>query len=48
MAYPRKDRTYAVLVDAATGTPEVDGGMGTILAQIDPHGTFHAIAYASK
>ena len=48
MAYPRKDRTYAVFVDAATGTPEIDGGMGAILAQVDSAGKFHAIAYASK
>ena len=48
MAYPRKDRTYAVFVDAATGTPDIDGGMGAILAQIDSAGKFHSIAYASK
>ena len=37
-----------MLVDAATGTPDIDGGMGAILAQIDSSGKFHAIAYASK
>ena len=48
MAYPRQDRTYAVFVDASTGTPTTDGGMGAILAQIDSQGNYHAISYASK
>ena len=48
MAYPRGDRTYALIVDASTGTAEIEGGMGAILAQIDNKGVFHALSYASK
>ncbi len=48
MAYPRADRTYALIVDASTGTDSIEGGMGAILCQIDKHGKFHAISYASK
>jgi hypothetical protein len=35
MAYPRSDRTYALIVDASTGTDQVEGVMGAILCQID-------------
>ena len=48
MAYPRSDRTYALLVDAATGTSEKPGGIGAILTQIDDQNNFHAISYASR
>ena len=48
MAYPRSDRNFALIVDAATGTGEVTGGLGAILTQIDDKGTFHAISYASR
>ena len=48
MAYPRGDRTYALIVDASTGTAEIEGGMGAILAQIDGKGVFHALSYSSK
>ena len=48
MAYPRSDRTYALIVDASTGTDTIEGGMGAILCQIDKSGKFHAISYASK
>ncbi len=48
MAYPRADRTYALIVDASTGTSAIEGGMGAILCQIDKHGRFQAISYASK
>jgi hypothetical protein len=48
MAYPRADRTYALIVDASTGTNTIEGGMGAILCQIDKNGKFHAISYASK
>ena len=44
MAYPRGDRTYALIVDASTGTAEIEGGMGAILAQIDGKGVFHALS----
>ena len=42
MAYPRSDRTYALIVDASTGTDTVEGGMGAILTQIDKDVKFHA------
>jgi ribonuclease HI len=48
MAYPRADRTYALIVDASTGTNSIEGGMGAILCQIDKNGKFQAISYASK
>jgi hypothetical protein len=48
MAYPRSDRTYALIVDASTGTDQIEGGMGAILCQIDKHKKFHAISNASK
>jgi hypothetical protein len=48
MAYPRYDRTYALIVDASTGTDQKEGGMGAILCQIDKNGKFHALSYASK
>jgi hypothetical protein len=48
MAYPRSDRTYALIVDASTGTDSVKGGMGAILTQIDKEGKFDTISYASK
>jgi hypothetical protein len=28
MAYPRSDRTYALIVDASTGTDQIEGGHG--------------------
>ncbi len=31
MANTRSDRTYALIVDALTGTDTVEGGMGAIL-----------------
>jgi hypothetical protein len=48
MAYPRSDRTYALIADASTSTETVEGGVGAILTQIDKDGKFHAISYASK
>jgi hypothetical protein len=48
MAYPTSDRTYVLLVDAATGMADKPGGLGAILTQIDDKGVFHAIAYASR
>ena len=48
VAYPRKDRPYALIVDAATGGENNAGGMGAILCQQDKGGNFHVIAYASR
>jgi hypothetical protein len=31
MAFPRADRQYALITDAATGTSETPGGLGAIL-----------------
>jgi len=49
VAYPRKDRQYSLIVDAATGNNEnSEGGLGAILCQQDPQGNFNVIAYASR
>jgi hypothetical protein len=48
MAYPRADRTHALIEDASTGTETVEGGMGAILIQINKEGQFLAISHASK
>jgi len=48
VAYPRQSRPFSLIVDAATGTPSDDGGLGAILCQTDEHGEFHVIAYASR
>jgi hypothetical protein len=48
VAYPRKDRPYALIVDAATGRGTLEGGVGAILTQLDPQGNFNVIAYASR
>ena len=46
--YPRKDRPYALLVDAASGNDKNEGGLGAVLCQADPQGQLHVIAYASR
>jgi hypothetical protein len=33
MAFPRADRQYALITDAATGTADTAGGLGAILTQ---------------
>ncbi len=38
MAFPRSDRQYALITDAATGTADFSGGLGAILTQIDKDG----------
>ena len=48
VAYPRMDRQYALIVDAATGSESSEGGMGAILTQIDDKGNFHVISYGSR
>ena len=58
VAYPRKDRPYALIVDAALGTTvknaageisvKQPGGLGAILCQPDEQGNNHVIAYASR
>jgi hypothetical protein len=48
MAFPRLDRQYALITDAATGTAETPGGLGAILTQKDKDGKFYAISFASR
>jgi len=48
MAYPRMDRPFHLIVDAATGGQDTKGGFGAILAQENNAGKMHAIAYASR
>ncbi len=45
--YPRKDRPYALIVDASTGGEKNEGGFGAILCQADERGKLHVIAFAS-
>jgi hypothetical protein len=48
MAFPKADRQYALITDAATGTADTPGGLGAILTQVDTDGNFHAISFASR
>jgi len=48
VAYPRSDRTYALITDASAGDDKKPGGLGAILTQVDRNGTFYVIAYASR
>jgi RNase H-like domain found in reverse transcriptase len=48
MAFPRADRQYALITDAATGTADTPGGLGAILTQKDKFNNFYAISYASR
>ena len=48
MAFPRADRQYALITDAATGTADTPGGLGAILTQKDKYDNFYAISYASR
>ncbi len=47
MAFPRADRQYALITDAATGTADTPGGLGAILTQKDKYDNYYAISYAS-
>ncbi|MGL6005418.1 reverse transcriptase domain-containing protein, partial [Aeromonas sobria] len=46
--FPRKNRQYALITDAALGDDNHPGGLGAILTQIDKTGNFHVLAYASR
>ena len=46
--YPRRNRQYALIVDAATGTQTSEGGIGAILTQIDENKKFRVISYGSR
>jgi hypothetical protein len=48
MAFPRSDRQYALITDAATGTADTAGSLGAILMQIDKFNNFYEISYASR
>jgi hypothetical protein len=48
MAFPRTDRQYALITDAATGMADTPGGLGAILTQVDSDGKFYAISFASR
>ncbi len=48
MAFPRSDRQYALITDAATGTAEFSGWLGAILTQVDQNGNHYAISFASR
>ncbi len=46
--YPRKNRPYALIVDASLGDDKKPGGLGAILTQINPNGEHCVIAYARR
>jgi hypothetical protein len=48
MAFPRTDRQYALITDAATSTAYSPGGLGSILTQVDLDCKFYAISFASR
>jgi hypothetical protein len=47
-AFPRADRQYALIMDAATGTSDTPGGLGAILTQIDNFSNHYTISFASR
>ena len=46
--YPRKDRPYSLITDAALGDEKNEGGLGAILTQQNQKGEHCVIAYASR
>ena len=48
LAYPRRDRQYCLITDAALGDENNAGGFGAILTQVDKLGEHHVISYASR
>ena len=46
--YPRRNRPYALITDAALGDDKHPGGLGAILSQVDEKGEYKVIAYASR
>ena len=48
MAFPRSDRQYALITDAATGTAYFSGKLGAILMQVGNNGNHYAISFPSR
>jgi hypothetical protein len=48
MAFPKADRQYALITDAATGTANTLGRLRAILTHVDKGGNFYAISFASR
>jgi hypothetical protein len=48
MGFPRADREYALISEAATGTTDTASSLGAILTQVDKHRNFFVISYASS
>jgi hypothetical protein len=48
MAFPREDRQYALITDAATSTADAAGRLGAILKQKNEFDNFYAISYVSR
>ena len=49
MDYPRNNRPYVLITDAALGDGESSyGGLGAILTQIDEKGEYRVLSYASR
>jgi hypothetical protein len=46
--YPRKHRPYSLIVDASTGTGEINGELGAILCQTVKDGEERGITYPSR
>jgi transposase InsO family protein len=46
--YPRRDRPYSLITDAALGDDKNEGGLGAILTQQNEKGEHCVIAYASR
>ena len=46
--YTRKHMPHSLIVDASTGTGEINGGLGAMLCQTDEDGEERVIAYASR
>ncbi len=48
MAFPKANRQYSLIMDAATGMADTPGGLRVILTQIDKDGNFYATSRQLK
>ena len=48
ISFPRRDRRYALITDAALGDDKHAGGLGAVLTQTTADDVHHVIAYASR